>query len=615
MKKAFISILFLLLSHVVYAQLEVKEGSFKEVPGFVNINTEKMYDDNDKPYAVLKIKTENISSKERRELSFKGDAQTFFEIEYQDGEVWLYISYYASYIKISHEEYSSTEFYFPFDMKPKCGYELILVNKNAPVQEGWGSLTIKTKPEDAASIMLNGRLLPQNSPYNNDMIPSGKYEIVVSKERFETTTKNIEIKDGEKKVVEIEMPYLYGVINIYSEPSEASVYIDNIYYGTTPLGLEKTIIIGEHELKLEKNNCATLIKHFNLDNKNITNIKEALITGQEIKITTNKVGHKLFVDDNYVGESPVNISLSFGEHHIKAIQGSDEIYKTIVMTPDSNTISVNLDFLSNRTFSVNGVSFDMVAIHGGVFTMGGIDCYSSDSIKALPTHTVSVSDFMIGKYEVTQDLWNAVMGSNPSYFKGDKLPVERVSWYDCQEFIKRLNQLTGLSFRLPTEAEWEYAARGGTNTSLYNGENIKSVFYSDDPWGYYRFSPNINDLAWSSENSQNDYTKKMGCDVRHTWRYSRKTKKQGTHPVGQKLPNAYGLYDMLGNVSEWCQDWYGEYDSNDQKDPQGPLEGTKRIQRGGSWRSGAGGCVVFNRYGETPKGQSFCEGFRLVYVP
>ena len=111
-----------------FAQLEVKEGSFKEVKGFVNIKTEKMYDDNDKPYAVLKIRTENISSKERRELNFKGDAQTFFEVEYNDGEVWLYISYYATYIKIYHEEFSSTEFWFPFDMKPKCGYELTLVN-------------------------------------------------------------------------------------------------------------------------------------------------------------------------------------------------------------------------------------------------------------------------------------------------------------------------------------------------------------------------------------------------------------------------------------------------------------------------------------------------------
>lgn len=112
----------------LFAQLEVKDGSFKQVPGFININTEKMYDDNDKPYAVLKIRTENINAKQRRELDFKGDARTFFETEYKDGEVWLYISYYATFIKISHPDLSSTEFYFPYDMEPKKGYEMTLVN-------------------------------------------------------------------------------------------------------------------------------------------------------------------------------------------------------------------------------------------------------------------------------------------------------------------------------------------------------------------------------------------------------------------------------------------------------------------------------------------------------
>ena len=129
-KKYILVFWILILTIPLFAQLEVKDGSFKEVIGFVNIDPDKQTDDNDKPYAVLKIKTENISSKQRRELSFKGDAQTFFEVEYKDGEVWLYISYYATYIKISHEEFSSTEFHFPFDMEPKKGYELTLVNKS-----------------------------------------------------------------------------------------------------------------------------------------------------------------------------------------------------------------------------------------------------------------------------------------------------------------------------------------------------------------------------------------------------------------------------------------------------------------------------------------------------
>lgn len=120
----------ILLSLNMTAQLVVKEGSFKEVPGFVNINTEKMYDDNDKPYAVLKITTENLDDKQRHELRFQGNAATFFEVEYKVGEVWVYLSYYATYIRISHPDLSSTEFHFPFDMKPKCGYELTVINKS-----------------------------------------------------------------------------------------------------------------------------------------------------------------------------------------------------------------------------------------------------------------------------------------------------------------------------------------------------------------------------------------------------------------------------------------------------------------------------------------------------
>ena len=203
-KKHWILLIILSLTISVYAQLEIKEGSFKEVPGFVNINVDKMYDDNDKPYAVLKIKTENISSKERRELNFGGDAQTFFEAEYRDGEVWLYISYYASFIKISHEEYSSTEYYFPFDMQPKHGYELTLVNKSSD-NSGWGSLTIITKPKNGANIVLNGRDLNQKTPYTNDMIPVGKYEITLSMVGYKTITKLVDIGDGDNMVFKIEM--------------------------------------------------------------------------------------------------------------------------------------------------------------------------------------------------------------------------------------------------------------------------------------------------------------------------------------------------------------------------------------------------------------------------
>lgn len=267
--KEYILLLFtLILSLPLFAQLEVKEGSFNEVPGFVNINTEKMYDDNDKPYAVLKIKTENISSKERHELNFKGDAQTFFEVEYQDGEIWLYISYYATYIKISHDEFSSTEFHFPFNMKPKCGYELTLINKTAPISNGWASLTITTSPENGAEIKLNGRNLNQTTPYTNNMIPAGKYEITVSKFGFEDVTKTIVVDEDQVTNLDVEMPYLYSILNIVSEPSGALIYIDDVEYGVTPSTID-SIKYGFHELRLKKNNYVLYIKQIEVKSKSL----------------------------------------------------------------------------------------------------------------------------------------------------------------------------------------------------------------------------------------------------------------------------------------------------------------------------------------------------------
>lgn len=285
MKRLLLFVLAIICSLNLMAQLEVKDGSFKEVSGFVNINTEKMYDDNDKPYAVLKIKTENISSKERHELNFGGDAQTFWEVEYRDGEVWLYISYYATFLKISHEELSSTEFHFPFDMKPKCGYELTLVNKTVSNNTGSGSLSLTTQPENGATISLNGKILNQKTPYVNEMLSSGKYEITVKKKFYESVTRIVDIKDGDSLSIDISMPRAYGSVRIESEPSEADVFIDDNECGTTPVTLN--ILQGSHVLKLMKSGYRKLEITFVLDEK-VLNLNEKLDTIQELDMIVDE---------------------------------------------------------------------------------------------------------------------------------------------------------------------------------------------------------------------------------------------------------------------------------------------------------------------------------------
>ncbi len=232
----------------------------------------------------------------------------------------------------------------------------------------------------------------------------------------------------------------------------------------------------------------------------------------------------------------------------------------------SSTVSLSAE--------LNKLINNMVYVSSGTFTMGATSEQGSDAESdEKPTHSVTLSSYYICKYEVTQALWRAVMGSNPSNFKGDNLPVELVSWDDCQTFINRLNSYTGRNFRLPTEAEWEFAARGGNYSRHYK----------------YSGSNYISDVAWYDGNSGNR-----------------------THPVGTKQANELGLYDMSGNVYEWCSDGYGSYSPYSQNDPTGPNSGSRRVPRGGSWRSNARYCRSSCRDNYAPGDRGYYLGLRLV---
>ncbi len=211
------------------------------------------------------------------------------------------------------------------------------------------------------------------------------------------------------------------------------------------------------------------------------------------------------------------------------------------MSKPSVTFAEELKNDGSISYTVNDVSFNMLPVEGASFQMGSDDSEAYDEEK--PVHQVTLSSYYIGETEVTQELWEAVMGSNPSYYKGPQRPVETVSWNDCKTFISKLNRLTGKSFRLPTEAEWEFAAKGGNKSRGYK----------------YSGSNNINDVAWYDDNSNNE-----------------------THNVKSKVSNELGIYDMSGNVWEWCNDWYGDYSSSSQTNPQGSQSGQARVLRGGS---------------------------------
>ena len=230
------------------------------------------------------------------------------------------------------------------------------------------------------------------------------------------------------------------------------------------------------------------------------------------------------------------------------------------------------DTSEKETFTVNGVSFNMIKVEGGTFTMGATSEQEEPNDNESPTHEVTLSSYMIGETEVTQELWEAVMGNNPSESIGDNRPVENVSWEDCQEFIDKLNELTGKNFRLPYEAEWEFAARGGnkSNHTQYAG------------------SDNLKNVAWYIENSDE------------------------THDVASKSPNELGLYDMSGNVWEWCQDMFGDYSSSAQTNPTGPSTGYDPVLRGGSWIDETWCCRASYRNNKDPKDKNDFSGLRLV---
>ena len=228
----------------------------------------------------------------------------------------------------------------------------------------------------------------------------------------------------------------------------------------------------------------------------------------------------------------------------------------------------------DKEFTVNGVTFKMIPVEGGTFTMGATPEQQNPYSDEEPAHQVTLSSYAIGETEVPQALWKAVMGNNPSRLQGDDRPVENVSWNDCQTFISKLNKLADKKFRLPTEAEWEFAARGGNKSTAYQ----------------YSGSNNVGDVTWYYNNSTSI-----------------------THPVKTKQPNELGIYDMSGNVSEWCQDWYGRYPSDSQTDPTGPNEGSSRVSRGGSWGAGAWYCRLAVRDHDSPDSWYYTLGFRLCF--
>lgn len=309
----------------------------------------------------------------------------------------------------------------------------------------------------------------------------------------------------------------------------------------------------------------------------------------EVRMKIDDDGYSPYIYGFLADENNTLVVRSGDWKYTRSVSGSDFVSGKSgwFSLPTENIYSGWEKNVLNKTITVNGVTFKMIKVEAGTFTMGATSEQTGAARDESPAHQVTLTkDYYMGETEVTQALWYAVMGQKPTadgvqwsseHGLGDNYPAYSISWNDCQEFITKLNQLTGLTFRLPTEAEWEYAARGGnkaTTQTLYSGSNT------------------IGDVAWYGGNSSSS-----------------------TQIVAGKKANVLGLYDMSGNLYEWCNDWYDWYDSyssSPQTDPTGPSGGSNRVLRGGSWYLNATYCRVAYRNGSSVTNRNSYYGMRLA---
>ncbi len=514
------------------------------------------------------------------------------------------------------------------------------VELSVNLKPAFGYFNITSTPESGATIIIDGKSVSGVTPFKSDRIMSGEHTIQVMKEMYQpsfqkvtltdgqtlpvnfilvpnfgevtvtapngttilmnnqqkgTSTwrgrllpgvysfegvlkshradkRDMEVSAGEKYDVTLSPTPIYGSLDIMTEPHGATVTVDGKNYGTTPTTISK-LLIGDYTVNLTKSGYSTINRQVTIMENRSAEVNERMENGKNVTITSTPEGVNLYIDNVSVGTTPYSGHLLFGTHILGIEKDGKKSERRVEIQMSGGETDFVLDFGPTKYFeTVNGVKFGMVEVKGGTFMMGSPSNESgrdNDEVQ----HQVTLKSFIMGTHEVTQGLWKAVMGNNPSNFNGDNLPVESVSWNNVQEFIKKLNQLTGKKYRLPTEAEWEYACRGGSTTAYCFGDNSNS----------------LGDYAWYDNNSGNR-----------------------THEVGTKKPNAWGLYDMHGNVLEWCNDWEADYPTTPQKDPTGPSSGSNRVFRGGGWYGSAQGCRSAFRNRNDPDYRGNYLGFRIA---
>ena len=514
------------------------------------------------------------------------------------GEYWVYMPKGVSMLQVLHKNYTPlmVNFYDYGVGKVESGMTYILTlskpsGSTEPADAGGNFYALTVNPKNAVvTIDGNQQTVSTDGEYSA-MLPYGSHTYKVEAGGYISKSGTFTISSSDMTPINVSLVSAMATVSVTCPTPAVSLYVDKKSVGMIPW--TGSLKEGMHLVEVKKEGYRSQQRTINLSQQQKLDVafNELVAIQGNLSVNYKPFGADVYVDGNKVGQSPrVFNGIMVGNHKVEIKKdGYGTESKTVnilegqtatlagVLTANTTVSANTTSSLSGNTITIpvkNGISIEMVRVEAGTFTMGATREMKDPYDDEKPTHKVTLTnDYYIGKYEVTQALWQAVMGNNPSNFNGDNLPVEKVSWDDCQEFISKLNKMTGKKFRLPTEAEWEYAARGGKKSRGYQ----------------YSGSNNLSDVAW--------YTSNSGYK---------------THTVGSKQANELGIYDMTGNVLEWCQDWYGKYSSFSQTNPTGATSGSNRVFRGGGWHGSAWNCRSSCRSSYSPGYRYINLGLRLI---
>ena len=586
----------LLFDALIVSAQGISVASFRRLDNDLtaNIAGTMMKDQNGEVAALIKVVTTQTG------FTFEGGMAGIVKTRQEAGEIWVYVPHGIQRITIKHPQLGVLrDYYFEIGIEAARTYEMVLTTgevRTVVTQDTGGSFLAITVTPKTASVYIDEELQENDgSGEITKLLPYGEHQYRVEAGNYLPEAGVVTI-GKEKQTLTISLKSALASLSVNSTTPGTRIFVNEKLRGTDKW--QGSLAAGMYviEGKLDGyHDSKTTINIGKQEAKTVTLPALVPMYGT-LSVNYKPIGAEVWLDGKQLGSSPdifknvlagkhaltikksgysdhsETITLAEGEN--KSLSGTLQQGNVATTTPTASG-SVNSGSLGgNQTFTVKGVEFTMIAVEGGTFTMGATPEQGSDAFEwEKPAHQVTLSKYYIGETEVTQALWKAVMGNNPSKFEGDNLPVEYISWDDCQKFIQKLNVLTGKSFRLPTEAEWEFAARGGINSRGYK----------------YSGSNNIDGVAWYTNNSGDK-----------------------THPVKTKQANELGIYDMSGNAWEWCQDWYGSYSSAAQTNPKGATTGSRRVYRGGCWFGNAWSCRSSYRYSGSPVSRGGHLGFRLV---